>query len=424
VTGATGPQGIQGVSGAVGPQGIQGIQGVTGATGPQGIQGVSGAVGPQGIQGVTGATGPAGLDGIGTSGMVIDCISGMYVGSGQWMASGLLCSGNIISGDVLAGAMSGATYFQVSGTGAGTGDLQSGSVLAGAMSGQTYFSVSGSVTQPYCSLYPVDIGTGEDVWYPLINSGLVFDLTMFENQSYGGDGGISVSITPKNPVDFKTADYVLPMGVTGAYIGGMRYSIVKGNTSNTHAIMVGVRGYMTSTVNRSGFISLINVSGGTGNFISGEWIAMSGSNTSGHQTNGTLISMTKTSGRFLGQGSVGGDPLYNRYGDEIVSGQCAYLTNLSGYYWWSDGVNTITHSGVNWNADMSQFDISGGVIIALVSGLYTFNIYQVRPGNSIASNTHSSIQYMTPISGVLSMASGVAYCWNNSGHISISINKV
>ena len=58
LTGATGPQGIQGVTGATGPQGIQGP---TGPTGPQGIQGVTGATGTTGPQGATGATGPAGI---------------------------------------------------------------------------------------------------------------------------------------------------------------------------------------------------------------------------------------------------------------------------------------------------------------------------------------------------------------------------
>jgi hypothetical protein len=46
-----------------GATGAQGIQGLTGATGAQGIQGLTGATGAQGIQGPagpTGATGPAG----------------------------------------------------------------------------------------------------------------------------------------------------------------------------------------------------------------------------------------------------------------------------------------------------------------------------------------------------------------------------
>ena len=66
VTGATGPQGIQGVTGHTGPTGTNGIDGVTGATGPtgtNGIDGVTGATGPQGIQGVTGHTGPTGPTG-------------------------------------------------------------------------------------------------------------------------------------------------------------------------------------------------------------------------------------------------------------------------------------------------------------------------------------------------------------------------
>ena len=59
-TGATGPQGIQGVTGATGPTGPQGV---TGPTGPQGIQGDTGPTGPQGIQGDTGPTGPQGIQG-------------------------------------------------------------------------------------------------------------------------------------------------------------------------------------------------------------------------------------------------------------------------------------------------------------------------------------------------------------------------
>jgi hypothetical protein len=62
-TGATGPQGIQGVTGPQGPQGIQGVTGPTGATGPQGVQGPTGATGPQGIQGPSGPSGPKGPTG-------------------------------------------------------------------------------------------------------------------------------------------------------------------------------------------------------------------------------------------------------------------------------------------------------------------------------------------------------------------------
>ena len=54
-TGPQGPQGIQGETGATGPQGPQGIQGETGATGPQGLQGIQGETGPQG------STGPQGV---------------------------------------------------------------------------------------------------------------------------------------------------------------------------------------------------------------------------------------------------------------------------------------------------------------------------------------------------------------------------
>ena len=49
--------------GATGPQGIQGI---TGPTGPQGIQGITGPTGPQGSRGATGADGAAATVAIGT----------------------------------------------------------------------------------------------------------------------------------------------------------------------------------------------------------------------------------------------------------------------------------------------------------------------------------------------------------------------
>ena len=63
-TGATGPQGIQGVPGPTGPQGVQGNIGLAGPTGPQGIQGPAGPTGAQGDTGVTGAQGPTGPQGI------------------------------------------------------------------------------------------------------------------------------------------------------------------------------------------------------------------------------------------------------------------------------------------------------------------------------------------------------------------------
>jgi hypothetical protein len=71
--GATGPQGIQGLSGSAGPQGPQGSpgpagsvgpQGPQGLPGPQGIQGVSGPVGPQGPQGSPGPAGSQGIQGV------------------------------------------------------------------------------------------------------------------------------------------------------------------------------------------------------------------------------------------------------------------------------------------------------------------------------------------------------------------------
>jgi hypothetical protein len=69
VTGATGPQGLQGLTGPVGPQGLQGLtgaagpQGLQGLTGPQGLQGLAGPAGAQGVQGLVGPTGPLGPEG-------------------------------------------------------------------------------------------------------------------------------------------------------------------------------------------------------------------------------------------------------------------------------------------------------------------------------------------------------------------------
>ena len=76
-TGATGPQGPIGLTGAVGadgPQGPIGLTGAVGATGPQGPIGLTGAVGADGTIGLTGAvgaTGPTGPQGpIGLTGAV------------------------------------------------------------------------------------------------------------------------------------------------------------------------------------------------------------------------------------------------------------------------------------------------------------------------------------------------------------------
>ena len=75
MTGATGPQGFQGISGLTGPQGrtgpqgYQGIIGISGGTGsqgrtgPQGLVGSPGATGNQGFQGLRGISGPQGLAG-------------------------------------------------------------------------------------------------------------------------------------------------------------------------------------------------------------------------------------------------------------------------------------------------------------------------------------------------------------------------
>jgi hypothetical protein len=62
-TGATGPQGPQGVPGATGPQGPQGEPGATGPQGPQGEPGATGPQGPPGPPGATGAQGPPGATG-------------------------------------------------------------------------------------------------------------------------------------------------------------------------------------------------------------------------------------------------------------------------------------------------------------------------------------------------------------------------
>jgi precorrin isomerase len=62
-TGATGPQGVQGVKGDTGATGAQGPQGDTGATGAKGNTGATGPQGPQGIQGLKGDTGAAGATG-------------------------------------------------------------------------------------------------------------------------------------------------------------------------------------------------------------------------------------------------------------------------------------------------------------------------------------------------------------------------
>ncbi len=66
-TGATGAQGIQGLTGpqgATGVQGPQGIQGVVGATGPQGIQGVAGAAGTNGKTVLNGTVNPTAGNGV------------------------------------------------------------------------------------------------------------------------------------------------------------------------------------------------------------------------------------------------------------------------------------------------------------------------------------------------------------------------
>lgn len=63
IVGATGIQGIQGVTGLEGQTGIQGIQGITGLVGATGIQGTAGSQGATGIQGTAGSQGATGIQG-------------------------------------------------------------------------------------------------------------------------------------------------------------------------------------------------------------------------------------------------------------------------------------------------------------------------------------------------------------------------
>ena len=64
VSGSTDPASIEfrlaNITGAMGPQGIQGESGPSGSIGPQGIQGIPGPTGSVGPQGPTGSTGPMG----------------------------------------------------------------------------------------------------------------------------------------------------------------------------------------------------------------------------------------------------------------------------------------------------------------------------------------------------------------------------
>jgi hypothetical protein len=136
--------------------------------------------------------------------------------------------------------------------------------------------------------------------------------------------------------------------------------------------------------------------------------------------------MTKTSGRFIGMYSIDGSPLYNRYGDELLSGACAYLANGSGLYWWNDGVRTITHSGVNWNAHINNFNISGGIILAQVSGIYKTNVIQVvGPAPVELPIDWHNYQTATTSGGIITFVSGASHRhWNNSGNLLILINQV
>jgi len=63
MTGAQGPQGIQGPIGLTGATGLQGPVGVDGPQGPIGLTGATGATGPQGPIGLTGAVGATGATG-------------------------------------------------------------------------------------------------------------------------------------------------------------------------------------------------------------------------------------------------------------------------------------------------------------------------------------------------------------------------
>jgi len=62
---------IKGATGATGPQGAQGLEGAAGATGPQGPQGAAGLPGATGPQGPAGATGPQGARGPGFASYVV-----------------------------------------------------------------------------------------------------------------------------------------------------------------------------------------------------------------------------------------------------------------------------------------------------------------------------------------------------------------
>ena len=79
------------MTGATGPQGIQGPIGLTGATGPAGPQGVQGATGPQGPQGVAGSNGTGGTQGpAGANGLSAYqvAVANGYTGTeAQWLAS-------------------------------------------------------------------------------------------------------------------------------------------------------------------------------------------------------------------------------------------------------------------------------------------------------------------------------------------------
>jgi hypothetical protein len=87
-SGQQGEQGPIGLTGAVGPQGLQGTQGIqgpiglTGATGPQGSQGIpgpQGATGPQGSQGDPGTPGSVWHQGSGAPGAALGVVGDFYL---------------------------------------------------------------------------------------------------------------------------------------------------------------------------------------------------------------------------------------------------------------------------------------------------------------------------------------------------------
>jgi hypothetical protein len=110
-----GSQGTQGITGSQGVQGAQGITGNTGSQGSQGTQGITGNTGSQGVQGTQGITGNIGNQGIqGIQGSYTNIIggTGIYISSGNGLATINMYAYAIRGYEVLS---SGKTLFSVSG---------------------------------------------------------------------------------------------------------------------------------------------------------------------------------------------------------------------------------------------------------------------------------------------------------------------